>query len=1133
MSENEIVDGNISSEMYDTLMKWGCPTLELPTDYHSLCAHDYVTKNAQQFPDKLAIYHSSESLTYSKLDALSNQLASKLKRAGVEAGDKIAVLMDRSPALIVSMIAIFKVGATYVPVNPTYPDDRINYILIDCNPKFVIINNYDYLGDENRESYLYINPGYTNLSSYPSTAINEQVSSETTAYVIYTSGSTGQPKGVQIRHKSLMNLAYWYQVCFNLTDEDRSSQFASQGFDTFFCETIPYLVHGNSIHIIDDHDKLTPTILLPWLVAQKITICDLPTAYAQILFQLEWPTNSSLKIIKIGGESITKYPDQKFTFDIWNSYGPSEACVEATFVKIYQANSTIDQQPVVYALPPIGKPIANTQIFIVNENMRLVPIGESGELVIGGLGLSIGYINRADLTQTKFVDDTILNVPNAKLYKTGDLAKWLPDGQLEYLGRIDNQVKIRGYRIELEEIKTKLNQLPDIQEAVIIAKENHHGQKSLVAYLVPNLDKIRIPHEESALIALNKIQFKHAMVVNFSKEGIGLSDVHDELTVGQDVRIYFKLPNEINGDWFDGKVRWQNKERVGIKLFIADDLKQKLEKNVEYYLSMQYLSGTLCNAAFTRSVHKALSTKLPDFMVPSKFIALEELPMTVNGKVDLRSLATFIEDEREHDITFVEARTETEKSITTIWSELLGHKKISTSDNFFDLGGNSLLASRLSVMLLEKFKIPIPIELLFNNPYITEIASYIDSKGVKQNENLELTNEIKFDLNLDETIRPTKKMNVEALTNPSNIFLTGAAGFLGVHVLKDLLATTNAKIYCLIRKGTYSSATSKLADTIKHFQLSDSINLNDQRIMIISGDMSQRRFGLSVETYTKLAEDIDVIYHCGAEIHMLANYSRLRTSNVQGTLEIIRFATTRYDKPIHHISTLSAANIKDEKGHYIEVPPDKEIRNLSTGYSVSKWVAENLITEVRKRGLRTFIYRCGNVLGQSNSGITNLNDALLLTIKGCIQLGAAPIWDEKFIVLPVDFVSKAITSISLNNLAQFEVFHIDQPNGIEWLDLIKWLNQYGYKISLIPFSDWQKSIAKLGQDNALYPFVSHYLSMREYESFPETSLNHSVEILSKINIDYPKIDDQILTTYLNYLCSVDFLPPPTKLITAK
>lgn len=1133
MSENDTANAKITNEMLDTLMKWGCPTIELPGDFQSLCVHDFVAKTAQQSPEKLAVFHVSESLSYGKLDELSNRLANKLKQAGTGPGDKVAVLMDRSPALIVSMIAIFKLGATYIPVNPTYPDDRINYILIDCNPKFVIINNYDYLGDENRESYLYINPGYTNLQSHPGTALNDQVSPDTIAYVIYTSGSTGQPKGVQIKHRSLMNLAYWYQICFNLSEEDRSSQFASQGFDTFFCETIPYLVRGNSIHIIDDHDKLTPTILLPWLVEQKITICDLPTAYAQILFQLEWPRHSSLKAVKIGGESITKYPEQQFTFDIWNSYGPSETCVETTFVKIYEANSQGNTRKITHDQPPIGRPIANSQVFIVDENMRLLPPGEAGEIVIGGVGLSVGYINRADLTQSKFVNDTILNVPNAKLYKTGDMAKWLPDGQLEYLGRIDNQVKIRGYRIELEEIKAKLNQLPDVKEAVIIARDAPNGHKSLVAYLVPNLDKIRIPHEESALIALNKMQFKHAMITNFSKEGIGLSDVRDELSIDQDVRIYFKLPNEINGDWFDGKVRWQNKDRVGIKLLATPELKSKLEKNVEYYLSMQYLSGTLCNAAFTRSIHKALSTKLPDFMVPSKFIALDELPMTVNGKVDLRSLASFVEDERERDITYVEARSDTEKSITSIWSELLGHKKISTSDNFFDLGGNSLLASRLSVMLLEKFKIPIPIELLFNNPYITEIASYIDSKGVKKSENHELTNEIIFDLKLDENIRPTKKMNVEALSNPSNIFLTGAAGFLGVHILKDLLLNTNAKIYCLIRKGTFSSATSKLANTIKHFKLHNVINLNDQRIIIISGDMSQRRFGLSVETYTKLAEDIDVIYHCGAEIHMLANYSRLRTSNVQGTLEIIRFATTRYDKPIHHISTLSAANIKDDNGHYVELPPDNNIRSLSTGYSVSKWVAENLITEVKRRGLKTFIYRCGNVLGQSSTGITNLNDALLLTIKGCIQLGVAPIWDEKFIVLPVDFVSKAITSISIHNLPQYDVFHIDQPYGMEWMELIKWLNQYGYKISLIPFSDWQKAIAKLNQDNALYPFVSHYLSMQTYEPFPETSVIHATEVLSKVNIDYPKIDDKLLTTYMNYLCSVNFLPSPVNALVER
>jgi thioester reductase-like protein len=754
----------------------------------------------------------------------------------------------------------------------------------------------------------------------------------------------------------------------------------------------------------------------------------------------------------------------------------------------------------------------------------LVPINTPGEILIGGLGVSAGYVNRSDLTESKFIEDTITNQPNEKLYKTGDLARWLPDGNIEYLGRIDNQVKIRGYRIEIEEVKTKINQLSDVREAVVIAKDSANGQKTLISYLVPNLDKMRIPYEEPALFTLNNYQYKHANTANFSKEGLGLSGINETLASGQEIKVYFKLPNVMNGSWFKGYIVWQKKDRVGILLKLSEEEAKILTNSVEYFLSMQYLNGTLCNPSYARSLHKALENKLPEYMVPSKFIVLEELPMTCNGKIDARAL-TVVESENTPIVEYVEPTTETEKTLSNMWHELLGHKQISTQDSFFDIGGNSLLASRLSILIYKNFNINIPTEILFNSPYISKLAHYIDTKGQDSVINEEMNELIQHDLILDANFRPTRKININAFSDPTAILVTGAAGFLGIHLVRSLLKQTKAKIYCLVRKGKHNSASDKFLKSIKQYQLDTDISLNNSRIIVIAGDLSQKKFGLSSDVYTKLAEYIDLIYHCAAEVHMLANYNKLRAANVFGTVEVIRFAVHKIDKPIHFISTLSAVNIVQDNIMF-EVEPDYQVRSLKNGYGISKWVAENLIVQIKKRGLKVFTYRLGNIFGQSNTGLTNLNDFLLITIKGCIQLGYAPNWHEKIKILPVDFVSNIIVAMSLATQNKSDIYQIDQQKGIVWTDLISWLNDYGFKIKLCSVAEWQEYLRNVDQGNALFPFVSYFLAQDATNDLiqePEVSMVHTHELLSQLNIEIPPIDDTLLANYFNKLTEMGYL----------
>jgi amino acid adenylation domain-containing protein/thioester reductase-like protein len=1111
------------------LTQWNLYELKLSDEMQNSCVHDLFYSQVKRDPAHIAIWHSNGDLTYQQLDELSDQLVNVLQKNNITTGDAVAVLMDRTPAIFVAMMAIFKLGAIYVPIHPKYPNDRIEYILSDCNAKVIILNSEDRLTIQSNSKSVILDDTYSLLKQASKKKIANKVNPSDIAYVIYTSGTTGQPKGVMIRHSGLVNLTAYYLDTFAITPNDRSVQFASQGFDSFFCETIPYLTTGGSVYIIDDAIKLTPTLFLPWIVEQKITVCDLPTSYSQILLSLPWPKESSLRLMKIGGESLPNYPKQIFSFDIWNGYGPTEATVEATFKKVYDANVPPVDQPYKHLPPPIGRPISNCEAYIVDSHQQLAPVGVIGELLIGGKNLSAGYLNRFQLTREKFIRHFLSDNPDAKLYKTGDLARWLSDGNIEFMGRIDHQIKIRGFRIELSEIEMTISQYTDVQEVVVLVKEQINGQKTLLAYLVPNLDKLRIPFQDRCLLTTNDIDFIDLMTEDFSKEGVAISGLTDLLKNKQKLKINLKLPGMSDNQWYSGHVIWQKDHRVGIKFDVTAKQKESLIRSVEYYLTTHNLMDTLQSSSTKRSLRKALKQKLPDFMIPSVFTILPEFPLTFNGKIDVNALPPPHDFDRLLERKFVSPRNSTEKILVNIWKELLHQEQISITDNFFDLGGNSLLVSQLSVKIMQHFNMSVPAKIFFDLPFIPILAEYIDSKGKQYTYKSSIQEEISHDAILHDNIIPVNVKN-PYFKNPRGVLLTGAGGFLGVYILKELLNSTDAKIYCLIRKGSFDTAAKRLLSTFNQYGLSDEVSLADRRIVVIPSDIGLDRFGMPIELYSNLLDKIDSIYHCGAQVNTMASYTGLRNSNVQGTIEILKFATQKVNKAVHYISTLSTAYKKDSKGRFAEEFPDSSAGDLVGGYALSKWVSERLITQIQHRGLPASIYRSGNILGRCDNGITNLNDALLLLIKGCIQLGIAPNWNERITLLPVDFVCKAIVGISLHDPESSKVYHLDHPTGIMWTDLVSWLVDYGYKLKLISHDEWLQKLTTINEENALFPFLPHYLEQKKEPRTPETAMHNSEQALSTVGLSFPEIDDALLHRYFNYFCQVGFLPEPGKKI---
>ena len=1121
------IDVMTSEEKEQILHQWSKPTHPFETKRLHQCTHELISEYANHYPEKLAVAHNNASVTFAEIDRYADNLAKVLIESGVKTQENVAVLMDRTPSLIIAMLAIFKVGAVFVPINPKYPNERIEYVIHDSQATCVLVNNVNRLSINKLHSNVISLSQDWLLLPKPTTKVQlPKPDLQNVAYIIYTSGTTGKPKGVMINHSSLTNMAAWYRSCFQITPKDRASQFASQGFDTYICETMPILVSGASVHIVDDTIKLTPIQLFAWLNDHKITMLDLPTAYAQILFAMDWPQGLNLKIMKIGGETCTRHPLKKYSFDIWNCYGPTETTIEATYFKMHHAN----QDPcdgVRSKTPSIGKIIENGEVYVVDKYMHPVPIGVAGELLIGGECLSPGYFGREDLTREKFIDNVFKPGTGNKLYRTGDLVRWLPDGNLAFIGRIDNQVKIRGYRIELSDIENTISKYPDVREVAVIAKETQNGDKSIIAYITPNLDKERFLYQERCLLSVANTHFAEAVTEDISKYGIALSGVADEFTIGAKVKLHLKLPGFNTSKDITARVIWKIDHRCGVIFDLSDDERVVISKSIDYFLSSHNVMDLVLSASAKRSIRRALKKKLPEYMIPSAFVTLLEFPLTFSGKVDLKALPPPNEYEQILQKHFVPPQTETEKKIADIWQVLLDRVNIGMQDNFFDLGGNSIKAAELSVLLMNEFKVSIPANILFDLPYVPILSQYIDTNGKEYTKQSLIQDDINRDKILHENIAPTGKLSAKS-SNPENVLLTGAGGFLGIFMLSELLISTNAKIHCLIRQNEFETAARRLDDTIKKFNLANNISLSNRRIIAIPADLSMEQFGIPFEQYKNMAEKIDLIYHCGAQVNIMASYNNLRGSNVRGTQEIIKFATTYQDKPIHYISTLSSAYLKDQNGALIEEFPGEDYEDIYGGYAISKWVSERLLTELKDRGSPVTIYRSGYISGDSTTGVTSLNDALLMLIKGCIEMGYAPDLKERITILPVDFVSKAIVKLSLAVGSQSSVFHIDHPIGMMWIDLVAWLNDYGYSLRVIPLEDWKKMLHGIKHQNPLYPLLPFYLLLpNDYQS-PDVSVNKAASALNQIGLVYPKIDDSLLTLYFNYLCTEGFFSKPHK-----
>ena len=464
------------AELDQILVEWNNRKIDYPIDK---CIHQLFEEQVENNPNAIAVVFEEQKLTYSELNSKANQLAHYLQKLGVAPETLVGICVERSLEMVVGILAILKAGGAYVPLDPNYPTSRLKYMVEDAQLSIILSQEkwQNHLSDT-KASVICLDTDEEIINQQSQQIPENQVTANQLAYVIYTSGSTGQPKGVTVPHQGLLNLVFWHQRTFEVKSSDKASQIAGVGFDATVWEIWPYLSAGACLHLVNSEICLSPETLRNWLISEQITISFVPTPLLENLCSLEWPTQTKLRIVLTGGDKLHKYPSAALPFRVFNNYGPTENTVVTTSGLVVSGQEGSIS-------PPIGKPISNTKVYILDRNLQPVPIGVVGELHIGGNSLATGYHNRPKLTAEKFITNPFDKSKTTKLYKTGDLARYIPDGNIEFISRIDQQVKIRGFRIEIGEIEALVSQYPDVKKNVVIAQSDSAGDKRLVVYIVP------------------------------------------------------------------------------------------------------------------------------------------------------------------------------------------------------------------------------------------------------------------------------------------------------------------------------------------------------------------------------------------------------------------------------------------------------------------------------------------------------------------------------------------------------------------------------------------------------------------------------------------------------------------------
>lgn len=905
--------------------------------------HECIAHYAETQPDHEALVACDAKFTYRELDEMTNRIANGLRERGVRECDRVALLLPRTSRLILSLFGVLKAGAAYIPCDPEYPADRVRLILEDSEARYIITTR-DRLDTVPADKAIDVE---TLVGTVCCDAVATDITGDDLAYLIYTSGSTGRPKGVMLRHEGICNYLYGHpaNVFANavLTDAKRMLSVTTISFDAALQDIGMCYYNGKTLVLATEEQANNPLDLAHLINEQQVNmVSGTPSRWMTWLTSPDFcDAISKVNICRAGGE---KFSEQLLSLmrsvtkaRIFNCYGPTEITVASNNAELTNAQ-----------LVTVGKPQLNVKEFIVDSDGNELPVGVVGELYIGGRGVARGYNNLDRMTRERFVE-----YHGQRIYKSGDYAKWLPDGNVIILGRTDHQIKLRGLRIELGEIENVMLKVEGIRKAVIMIRKLN-GKEHLCAY--------------------------------------------------------YTADREI----------------------APDALKTEISKSLTQY------------------------------MVPTAYLQLKEMPMTPNGKTDVKALP---EPQLAVSSTYEAPTNDTERAFCDIFADILQMDKVGATDNFFELGGTSLVVTRV-IIEADKAGIHVAYGDVFANPTPRKLAALI-------------TGEIQVsDGSLPEKEDPIANFDYTAIDNLlqqgtlanfrsgnrqplGNVLLTGATGYLGIHILRELIDSDAPNIYCLVRGKTKEAAESRLRTLLFYYFANSFKELFGQRLHIVLGDVTQ-----NIDTSLK----VDTVFNCAAVVKHFSEGTEIEDVNIGGTQRCVDFCIKSQARLIH-ISTAST------RGLWVgEIKEDVYTEQrlymgqyLGNKYIYSKYMAERLILDaVALHGLSAKIMRVGNLAARSTDGEFQANfstNSFMGRIRIYNMLGCCP---YNLCYTPVEFspineVSRAIVLLATTPKA-CTVFHPYNIHAQYLGDVLSGLSSVGQGIRFVEQEEFQKAMDEAGQD---------------------------------------------------------------------
>ena len=1008
---------------------------------------DLFEKQVSKTPEATALVFEEISLTYSQLNEQSNRLAHYLRDnySDISKGVNIGVLLDRSLESVVAMIGVIKSGYCYVPINSSYPKDRIDYIIKDGNIR-CLLTQTSLISRFNLEVEDHIDLKSFDFSQNDSRnqlIINDF---EDNAFIIYTSGSTGIPKGVVQTHKMLSNLINWNIKDSGISLGLRHLQYTSFSFDVSLQDCWFTFSGGGMLYISNKDIRLDFSSLLNYIVDNKLEVLSFPFSALNSLFNennlVDFDNHEIKHIISSGEQLLVNQPLNDFLFKnitvkLHNHYGPSETHVVTSHTMSVEYENLVSYSP-------IGKPISNTQIYILDETLNPVPIGVHGEIYIGGYNLAQGYLNLLKATEERFIVHPIKG--EQRLYKTGDLAFWESNGIITYLGRNDDQVKIRGYRIELGEIEQSILRFKGVKQVVAEVK-NIGENKAIVVYIVSEED---------------------------------------------------------------------------------------IDK---------------------QSLREFISQSLPEYMIPSYFVDLDAIPLTENGKIDRKALPE-VDDTAIIKKEYVAPRNEMEEQLAKIWQEVLGVEKIGIMDNFFELGGNSMSAINLMHVMKDKFfieiddifiyptinlmhvmkdKFFIEINDIFIYPTIEKLSERINEKRVEKPAS-SLENKRKKGKSLH-TLKSiyikqandfVENIDYETQQNTGNVLLLGGTGFLGIHLLNQLVEKTEFTIYLIVRSKNGMSGNDRIRDMYnRHFGDYDTIK---ERVTVFTGEVTKELFGLKKEEYNYIEEKIGIVLNSAANVRHYGEVAHFHDININLVDNLLHFC--KNDKFFHHVSTISVADSGSYKTNKQNIFTDndcdlgQEYNNL---YIKTKFEAEKLIVK-SKKSLFYNIYRVGNLAFDSNTGHFQDNideNAFFNNLKVYLKLGLLPEFLQTFDFSFVNETASAIVAILQRKKIQNNIFHVYNPNQLTNDAFVRLLKEYSIEIKKASLEEFKTALElNLGEYNQeIRKLLLSYGYYNDDKNTSKTTVYSlkTFKLLEKIGVKWSSLNKTNLQKLIDYMKTTNFI----------